>query len=48
MTPDEIAAILARLDGFDQRCARLERLIYIVVGVGLGSGALTLSQVIGI
>lgn len=41
MTPDEIARIEARLD-------RLERLVYLTVGVGLGTGMLTLSQVVGI
>lgn len=48
MTLDEIAAINQRLDAFEARCARMERILYVVVGVGIGSGALTLSQVIGI
>jgi len=41
MTPDEIAAIHVRLD-------RLERLVYLTVGIGLGTGALTFSQVVGL
>lgn len=51
MTPDEIAALHARIDALEkavsERCARIERLVWLVVGVGIGSGALTLSQILG-
>jgi hypothetical protein len=40
MTPDEITRLEARI-------TRLERLMYLVLGVALGSGVLQLSQVVG-
>ena len=46
MTPDEIAEILKRLEAVEIRCSKAERLLYIVLGVALGSGALQLSQVV--
>ena len=41
MTPDEIARIEYRLD-------KLERLVYLGLGLALGSGVLQLSQVVGL
>lgn len=48
MTPDEISAILARLDRNDQDHDKIYRMLYLIIGIALGSGALTLSQVVGI
>jgi hypothetical protein len=39
MTPAELVALEHRLD-------RLERLVYILLGLGLGSGVLQLTQVV--
>ena len=41
MTPDEIARIEARLD-------KLERLVYLTLGVGLGTGVISLSSLVGV
>lgn len=48
MTPDEIARIMMRLDALDARCDKTERMLWMLLGVALGSGALTLSQVVGL
>lgn len=48
MTPDEIADILSRLDKNDEAHSQIYRLLYLIMGVGLGTGALTLSQVVGL
>ena len=48
MTPDEIADILQRLDRNDDDHAKIYRLLYLIMGVGLGTGMLTLSQVVGL
>ena len=47
MTPDEIDAIMKRLDAVETRCGRAERLLFILLGVALGSGAIQLWQVVG-
>ena len=54
MTPDEIAAILARLEALEiavkdctKNDAALWRMLYLIAGIGLGTGAITLSQVVG-
>ena len=55
MTPDEIAAIMERLRLNDEDHIAIKRtqeisnrLLYLTLGAVLGSGALTLSQVVGI
>lgn len=54
MTPSEIAIILARLDVVEASCAEnrrmiaiANRLLYLLIGAVLGTGALQLSQVVG-
>lgn len=53
MTPDEISAIMERLDKLEEtvkECTKNDaafwRMLYILLGVALGSGALQLSQVV--
>ena len=52
MNPDEILALHNRLDTFEAKCnerfIRMERMLWLVVGVGIGSGALTLTQFMGV
>ena len=52
MTPDEIAALHARLDKFEATCndkfAKIDRWGYLIVGLLLGTGALSLSQFMGV
>ena len=47
MTPDEIGRIMERLAALEARCLKTERLLYVVLGALLGSGALQLWQVVG-
>jgi integrase len=48
MTPDEIARIMDRLDTNDADHDKIYRMLYLIIGVALGTGALTLSQVVGL
>ena len=41
MTADEIVRLEARLD-------RVERLLYLAIGIALGTGALQITQLVGI
>lgn len=52
MTPDEIAALHLRMDRFESLCnekfAKIDRWGYLIVGLLIGTGALTFSQFVGI
>ena len=47
MTPDEIADILQRLDKNDQDHAKIYRLLYLILGAAVGTGAIGASQLLG-
>lgn len=47
MSPNEIAEILSRLDALEARCLKSERMLWLIVGLGIGTGALGLTQLAG-